>query len=215
MCGRFTLTPDAERLHEELGIGLPPDYEPRYNIAPGQPLLAIAGDSETQRAGWLLWGLIPWWRRERPGRPLVNLRADHLHRTVPRLLERKRCLIPADGFYEWLRRDGQRQPMFVHHPGHDVFTLAGLWDRFQDENGEEVRTTAIITTAAQGIVERIHDRMPLIVQPADRAEWLGRDTPAERVAELLGTRAPELVAYPVSTHVNNARNEGPECLEPV
>ena len=214
MCGRFTLTPDAERLHEELGIGVPPDYQPRYNIAPGQPILAIAGEPDAPRAGWLLWGLRPWWQREKPGRPLVNLRADRLHRTVPRLLERRRCLIPADGFYEWMRMARHRQPMFVHRPDQGLFTMAALWDRWQPDDGVEVRTVAIITTEAQGIVESIHDRMPLILEADERAEWLDRETQSERLSEMLRARSPDLEAYAVISRVNKADNEGRENLEP-
>lgn len=216
MCGRFTLTPDAERLFEEFGIGVPEDYRPRWNVAPGQPILAIAGDGERLRSGWLLWGLVPWWRRDKPGKPFVNLRADRLDRTVPRLLERHRCLIPADGFYEWLRRDSGKQPMHLHRRDGGLFSMAALWDRAEGRDGEEIRTVAILTTGAAGVAKEVHDRMPLIIEAQDRATWLDRASPQDTVRALLTPSAPpDLDVVPVSTRVNSVTNDDPACVEPV
>jgi putative SOS response-associated peptidase YedK len=217
MCGRFVLSADAQRLVEEFGLGsLPPDYSPRWNIAPGQPILAVAGDPASPRAGWLLWGLVPWWQRDRPGRPLVNLRAETARRTAGRAFERHRCLIPADAFYEWLRRDGRKQPMILTPAARDeMLALAGVWERTERPDGEIVNTVAILTTDALGNARDVHDRMPLIIQPGDRATWLDRDSPADAVDALLQPRPVQLDVRPVSTRVNSAANDDPACAQPI
>lgn len=214
MCGRFILSADAERLIEEFGLGaLPPGYEPRWNIAPGQPILAVAGEADAPRAGWLLWGLVPWWRREKPGRPLVNLRAETARRTAGRAFERHRCLIPASAFYEWQKREGGKQPMRVSPTGSDLLALAGVWEHASDD--ESLNTVAILTTAASPSVRDVHDRMPLVIRPEDRHTWLDRDAPAEAVDALLRPFDEPLEVRPVSTRVNSAENDDPACAEPI
>lgn len=208
MCGRFTLTPDAERLFEEYGIGVPADYSPRWNIAPGQPILALAGAEP--RAGWLHWGLVPHWGTHR--RPYVNLRVERLEQTVPRLLERRRCAIPADGFYEWQRQADGKQPFYVHQPD-GLFTMAAVWDRPRGEDASP--TVAILTTAATGRMKQIHARMPIVLDAEAQARWLA-DGPwhVPDTAEA-AARIAAMDIWPVSTHVNNVRNDDPACTEPL
>ncbi len=214
MCGRFTLTADAERLYEEFGIGVPPEYEPRWNIAPGQTILAVAEGPDGPRAGWLLWGLVPGWRGK--AKPLVNLRAEGAHRTAPRLLERRRCLIPADGFYEWKRADGRKQPQRIHRPDGRLLAMAALWDRRREGEADEGEATvAILTVPAVGVVRGIHDRMPLILEGEARSAWLARETPRDTLADVLRATPPALDAYPVSTRVNDVRNDDAGCAAPV
>lgn len=217
MCGRFTLSADAERIFEEYGIGVPKDYEPRWNISPGTPILALAANAEEGlRAGWLLWGLVPpWQQREKGGRPLVNLRSETVAKTARSLLERRRCAIPADGFYEWLRRDGKRVPFHLHRPDDGLITMAGVWNRTKGDDGEDVHTVAILTADALGSAADVHDRMPVILDAGARARWLDPGTSAEEAQSLLKPRDPGLQAREVSTRVNDARYDAPDCVDPV
>lgn len=216
MCGRYTLTADAERIFEEYGIGVPADYEPRWNIAPGTPILALAATRDGElRAGWLHWGLIPPWQRGGGGRPLVNLRSETIRKTAGRLLEHRRCAIPADGFYEWLRAEGKRVPYHLHHPDGQVFTMAGVWNRSKTDAGETVHTVAILTTDAAGAVRPIHDRMPVILTAEARARWLDPRTSPDQAEALLCPLDPDLEATEVSPRVNDARYDAPDCVDPV
>jgi putative SOS response-associated peptidase YedK len=218
MCGRFTLTCDAEALRAEFGLAeVPVEVKPRYNVAPQQPVLALTGsDARDPRIGFVEWGLVPWWTEGKPGKRLVNVRAESITGRFRKQFERRRCLIPADGFYEWRQEDGRRVPMRLLQPEGRPFALAGIWDRWQpSEEAEPMYTCAIVTTAATGIVRDIHDRMPLIIDPEDRELWLDRDAPAESVAKLLKPYRGKLEAYQVSTLVNSARNDEPACVEPV
>ena len=216
MCGRYTLSADAERLFEEYGIGVPADYEPRWNIAPGTPILALAATKEGElRAGWLHWGLVPPWQREGGGRPLVNLRSETIQKTAGRLLEHRRCAIPADGFYEWLRADGKRVPYHLHRPDGKLFTMAGVWNRSKSESGDELHTVAILTADAIGAAKSVHNRMPVILDEEAREKWLSPHTPAAEAEALLRPRDPGLEAAEVSMRVNDARYDAPDCVEPV
>lgn len=210
MCGRYTLTPDAERLFEEYGIGVPADYRPRWNVSPGQPILALAGPGS--KAGWLHWGLTPHWQAGK--RPYVNLRAETLGRTAPRLLERRRCVIPADGFYEWQRRSEGKQPFYIQAEDARLFTMAAVWDRGRGADNAPP-TVAILTTEAAGGMREIHGRMPLILDAGERAAWLAADTPSDALRALLASPGVALDAWPVSTRVNDVRNDDPECTRPV
>jgi putative SOS response-associated peptidase YedK len=215
MCGRFALTPDAERLIEEFGIGaLPDDYRPRWNVAPGQPVLALAGAEV--RAGWLHWGLLPWWSRPgTPARRLVNVRAETLPRRFARAFARRRCLLPADGFYEWTSGEGVRTPHFVRPAGGGLIALAAIWERGTGGNGGGHTSCAIITVPATGAVAGLHGRMPLIIGRESRALWLDRDAPDADAAALLAVAPPPLVAWAVSRRVNDVRNDNPSLVEPV
>jgi putative SOS response-associated peptidase YedK len=217
MCGRFTLTCDAEALREEFAnVEIPELPGPRYNIAPQQPVLAITGpDASEPRAGFLEWGLVPFWMEESPGKRLVNVRAESLAGRFRHQFERRRCLIPADSFYEWQREGGRKVPMRILRPDRRPFALAGIWDRWQTPEGEPMYTCAIITTAARGVAGEFHDRMPLIIDAPARALWLNREASPGEVRKLLKPYSGELEAYQVSTVVNSARNDDPRCVEPV
>lgn len=213
MCGRYRLTLSWQELTELLGLGGPdPGYAPRWNVAPTQSVLTLlpgelpGGGPETRL---MRWGFAPPWSK----RPLINARAEDAtaKRTWSRPLERRRCLVPADGFYEW-RRDGKRKQPFDLSAG--LVTFAGVWDRFPGEQGP-MDCVAILTRAAGPEVQPVHDREPAVVTPERRAAWLD-PTPRPPEAHLaLLERAPgfHFTVRPVSERVNSARNQGAEVLE--
>ena len=217
MCGRFTLTGKPHRLREHFALAAPPDeLAPRYNIAPTQPVLVIP--NRTHRVlRPARWGLVPQWARDVSiGNKMINARAETLASRAPfnAALERRRCLIPADGFYEWKHdRTRQRTPYYVRRRDREPFAFAGLWDVWRPRGGEPVASCTIITTEANELVAELHDRMPVILPPEAYDLWLA---PAPLHADVL---QPWLVpcpsewldAYPVSTLVNTADRDEPAC----
>jgi putative SOS response-associated peptidase YedK len=222
MCGRFTLAIDAQALMQNFpGLleRVPEEYQPRYNIAPTQEVLVLR--SGKQNAQFLRWGLVPFfWKQPKLPPASFNARDDKLlesgmWRTS---FHRKRCLIPADGFYEW-RKDGKvRIPMRIVLKNHKPFAFAGLWDEWTNpETKDKMRSCTIITTAPNSLMAAIHDRMPVILPPSDYAPWLdpANDNP-QTLMEFIGPYPPEeMDAYQVSDAVGNVRNTGPELIEPV
>jgi putative SOS response-associated peptidase YedK len=225
MCGRYRLSTHPHALYEQFALELenPDEREvpPRYNIAPTQPVLAVRQRPDGRRELALLhWGLIPGWAKDPAiGNRMINARAETVGEkpSFRNALRRQRCLIPADGFYEWRKRGaGPKQPYDIARSDGAPFAFAGLWEHWQGPNGEEIESCAIITTAANGLMRRVHERMPVIVAPEAYGAWLAGE--AERpaaLAPLLAPREwPEMRATPVSTYVNNARHEGPQCIVP-
>ena len=218
MCGRFSLGVDTDRLIDEFGLAhVPEDHAPRYNIAPTQPVLAVVRGSDGLRAGWLRWGLIPSGGPAPTGRPLINARSE----TVQRLpsfapsFRRRRCWILADGFYEWQRDDdGARTPYHIRRPDGRPFALAGLWDRVDGEAGPVV-SCAILTTRPAPSIAGIHDRMPVLLSPADRDVWLDAAAPPDALEDLLVPTIDALEAHPVGTRVNSVANDDPSCRTPL
>lgn len=220
MCARFTLTDTGELLLRQFRLGeLPPDYRPRYNIAPTQAVLAVV-NGEERRATRFRWGLIPYWAKDATiGRKLINARAETVavKPSFRHSLRRRRCLIPADGFYEWQVKDGRKQPLRIVPANGPLFAFAGLWDRWESPEGQEVLSCVIITTAANDFMRPIHDRMPAILSPKDYDLWLdaGVQDP-EAVTPLLRPCSDEMLrAYPVATVVNSPRNDTPACIAPL
>jgi putative SOS response-associated peptidase YedK len=200
-------------------------FEPRYNIAPTHQIVVVRADPAggRRRADRMRWGLIPSWSKEgATGPPMINARAETLaekpaFRTAFRC---RRCLIPADGFYEWRQAPGggrgKKQPFYIHRPDAGPFAFAGLWERWGDSSGSPaIESCTIVTTDANPALRDLHDRMPVVLAPGDYALWLdpGVAEPA-RLAHLLAPcGAEELVAEPVSTHVNRVANDDPRCIE--
>lgn len=220
MCGRFSLTSSPDEIREEFGVDVDAsELPPRYNIAPQTPIAVIGRARDgVVRFGIMRWGLVPWWAKDASmGNRLINARSETL-RTRPVFrdaFERRRCLILADGFYEW-RRDGKRKlPMRVHMPDGRPFAFAGIWERWRDPNGVMIYSCAIVTTQPSEQLRAIHDRMPVILGPHDREAWLDPDGTPDRLLALLQPHAGDLGVYEVSSYVNSAANEGPECVEPV
>lgn len=222
MCGRFTLTQSGQVLMEELGlIFIPEDYRPRYNIAPGQPVLAARDGDEGRKGAMLKWGLVPSWAKDPSiGNRMINARSETVGEkpSFRRAFDRRRCIIPADGFYEW-RKEGKRKiPVRFRMRDGRPFAFAGLWEAWRppDGQGETLFTCTILTTDANELVQPVHDRMPVILTERSLDLWLDRDVPGEGVASLLRPYpAEEMEAYEVSTRVNYVANDDPELIEPV
>lgn len=221
MCGRFTQQrPTAELAELFDAEPAPVQLEPRYNLAPTDEAAVVVerGDRRAIRA--YRWGLIPTWAKdERIASKLFNARAETLDTSgaFRDSFRKRRCIVPADGFYEWQRSDGVRQPFLVHRADGAPLALAGLWSGWHHPETEQViRTFTIITTTANQALAGIHDRMPVILDPADWKTWL--DPANTDLAELAGLLQPapdpEIELYPVRALVNNVRNDGPELIEP-
>lgn len=218
MCGRFTIVAEAGLLIQRFGIeAIPFEWRPLYNVAPGQPIPAIIEDRGQRRIGQLRWGLVPSWAQdEKIGYKMINARDETLREkpAFRRLLERKRCLIPADGFYEWKKTGNKKQPMRITMRDGQPFAFAGLFDTWIAPDGQRLHTCTIITTRPNEVVAEIHDRMPVILRRQDESIWLDRDrTDVDLLQSLLAPYdAGGMRAYPVSNLVGNAKNDLPECI---
>jgi putative SOS response-associated peptidase YedK len=222
MCGRFTLTVDTAELQQAFaGFQFPVQAAPRYNIAPSQPVLALANDG-AKRADFFIWGLIPSWSKDPTiGARMINARAETLGEkpSFRGPFRYKRCLIPADGFYEWKQNPGEKvkTPHYIRIKNRQPFAFAGLWDEWLGPDGSQVKTCTIITTAPNPLVAGIHNRMPVILRPESYADWLAPvSIPPEQLNPLLTAfPADEMEAYPVSRLVNQARLDIPEMIQPL
>jgi putative SOS response-associated peptidase YedK len=223
MCGRYTLTdPDPARIRGRFGLdeSAEVEEEARYNIAPTDPVLAIRRtDSGGRVPGRLRWGLVPGrWAERRSGPPLINARAETVQRQAAfaESFRERRCLIPADGFYEW--RDGEqgKTPVWVSRPDGDLFAFAGVWAALPAREGSgELHSCAIVTCEPNGLIRPIHDRMPVVLSPAHEARWLEPDAAELDLLSLLVPAPDELlVAREVIDAVNDVREDGPHLLEP-
>lgn len=212
MCGRFTLIhPDAIANH--FGVQVDPVPPPRFNIAPTQPLGVICSAQKQRVFRLMLWGLIPPWAKDKQGKRLINARAETAHEkpSFRAAFKRRRCLIPATGFYEWQSQADGKQPFYFHLPDHKLFAFAGLWDVWED-----IQTCTILTTVANEILQPIHTRMPVILNPAAYDLWLNLGTSGEQLRSLLRPYPAEpMQAYPVSRVVNSPTLDQPVCLEPL
>ena len=221
MCGRYSLAaPDPSGLRSRFPIGESLEVRRRFNVAPGDDVVAVTTDRHgAPRGDVLRWGLVPHWAGDPAtlGLKLINARSETMtERPAFRdAAARRRCLILADGFYEWEKRpDGSRQPWWVTRPGREPFAFAGLWATWRARpDVEALRTCAIVTTRTSEALAHIHDRMPVILDPGAEAAWLDGATSATEVVELCEPleRTATLAVGPA---VNDARRDGPECLEP-
>jgi putative SOS response-associated peptidase YedK len=219
MCGRYTLAaPNPAALRLRFGLSEQVVIRPRYNVAPGDDVLAITTDKAgAPRAEELRWGLVPPWVLT-PGAAakMINARAETVTEkpAYRSAFERFRCLVLADGFYEWGNPDGgPRRAFHVTRADHQPFAFAGLWSVWHRGGSDELRSCTIITTAPNHVVARLHDRMPAILDGEAESAWLAADTPAPALLELLhGLPAAQTVMRPVGPAVNDARYDGPECL---
>jgi putative SOS response-associated peptidase YedK len=223
MCGRFAFHSPHETVEQLFGVGPGTrPWPPRWNIAPGADVAAVraaAGGGRELVA--LHWGLVPAWARERAiGNRLINARVETLHErpAFRRALRRRRCLVIADGYYEWRAVGALKQPYLIETADRAPFGMAGLWEAWRDPaSGAVLESCAIITRESAGVVRGIHDRMPAIVAPSDHATWLDPACTDAAALEALLTGEPRvtLVAHAVSRRVNDPRHEGPELARPV
>jgi len=220
MCGRYNLVTDGQAFIDAFQVINRLDWRPRYNIAPSQPVPAIRREAEGRRAVLLRWGLIPHWAKdEKFGYHTINARAETVDRkpTFRAAFKRRRCLIPATGFYEWQKVDRHKQPWNIRLRDRELFAFAGLWEHWQGEDGKEIESCTIIVTDANEALRPIHDRMPVILDPADYDTWLDPETTdASRLKPLLGPWPAEAMeCWPVSRRVGNPANDDPALLEPL
>ncbi len=221
MCGRYTLAaPDPAAIRDRFGIGESIEVRRRYNVAPGDDVLAVTTDREGAPRGELLrWGLVPSWaKRPDTGLKMINARVETVTErpAYRRAFERFRCLIVADGFYEWQAQpSGPKQPFHITREDGQPFAFAGLWSIWHGEDDAQLRTCTILTTAANALLAGLHDRMPVILERGAEPAWLDPSTPAEQLDQVLsGLPAGETALTPVGLAVNDARYDGAECLQP-
>ena len=222
MCGRFTLTVDTGQLQEAFPwVDISDGFQPRYNIAPTQPVAVVPNDGKNQ-LDYFTWGLIPSWAKDPAiGNRMINARAETLAEkpSFRSAFRRRRCLVLADGFYEWRKEPDQKTktPMYLQLESRSPFAFAGLWEFWQSPDGSKVLSCTIITTQPNSLVERIHNRMPVILPPAAYEQWLASEEqdPSQLAPLLRPYPAEEMVAYPVSRLVNSPQNDVPECVRPL
>jgi putative SOS response-associated peptidase YedK len=221
MCGRFTLTVDGEQLAEQLDLPVAPEIAPRYNIAPTQPVAAVRASMASGRREltYFHWGLIPSWAKDlKMGARMINARAETAAEkpAFRAALKYRRCLVPADGFYEWQKTNGKKQPIYIKMADGRPFAFAGLWEHWQGADGSEIESCTLLTTSPNELVRPIHDRMPVILQPDDYDLWLDpKIQTADRLQPLLQPYPAEAMTYfPVSTLVNTPQIDDPRCVEP-
>lgn len=220
MCGRYTLTTPEDELLDFFGHpDGTPDHEPRYNIAPTQDAPVIIAGPEGPRIGSLRWGLVPWWADDPSiGNRLINARSETVA-SKPAFrdsFERRRCLVLADGFYEWKREESRKAPHWIHLPSRQPFAFAGVWDRWRHPDGEPVYSFAILTTRASPAILPIHPRMPVILTDEGRSGWLDPEADRGALEALLRPyEAGALQEWEVSPIVNAPANDSPLCIEPV
>ncbi len=223
MCGRFTLTVDPAELREAFGeYTFPEQFAPRFNISPTQPVLAIPNDTRN-KADFFSWGLIPSWSKDPTiASRLINARGETVAEkpSFRGGFKYKRCLIPADGFYEWKAQGGEKTkvPYFIHMKDRHPFAFAGLWDEWHSpDGGTLLRTCTIITIEPNELMAALHNRMPVILHQKDYAQWLDAapQTPENLLPLIKPFPADKMSAYPVSTLVNKPGNDRPECVVPL
>jgi putative SOS response-associated peptidase YedK len=223
MCGRYTRTSPIQSYATLFDFPTPAEAPaPRYNIAPTQPVLAVRqreGDAHREMA-WLKWGLIPHWAGDpKIAYRTINARSETAAKSPAfrDAFKRRRCLLPADGFFEW-RKDGKKKlPYYFQTKDHQPFALAGLWETWKDGDGKPLETCTILTTDANALVSEFHDRMPVILPPEDWERWLdpAQHDPAEVQPMLAPYKAELMTATAVNPIVNSGKVDSPTCIEPI
>jgi len=219
MCGRYTLAKPKKSIESHFRAQLPKgEHRERYNIAPTQALPVVVASHDARAMEAMRWGLVPSWTKDiKTQSPLINARAETI-REKPSFrssFKSRRCLVPADGFYEWVKKDSGKVPYRIHLASEGLFAFAGIWAEWGKDD-ERLRSFSIITTGANSALQSLHHRMPVILAPDTYDLWLDASATQEDVAALLNPYPSELMAYhEVSLKVNSPRNDDPECLAPV
>ena len=222
MCGRFTLFDSSDSLAERFGLGEVTSLSPRYNIAPSQAVavVRIPAEGADRELALLRWGLVPSWAKDPSvGSRMINARAE----TAPEkpafraAIRRRRCLVPADGFYEWKHAGGRKQPYYVRMRDGGTFAFAGIWEIWKGEGGDPIESCALLTTGPNELLEPIHDRMPVIIPPGGYDLWLSPmvHDPSALTPFFAPYPAGGMTAYPVRTLVNNPKMDEPVLIEPL
>lgn len=221
MCGRFALAIHPELLMKAYGLSSSPELSPRYNIAPGQQILAVKkGRTGLHEWATFKWGLVPSWAKDPSiGFKMINARSEtaHVKPSFRRALRSRRCLIPASGFYEWEKKGAEKIPHYIYPADGGLISFAGLWEAWDAPNGEDIISCTILTRPAKGLVERIHDRMPVLVRPEDFDPWLSNKNLGLHFLERLFDQPPpeSLNKHVVSKEVNHTNFDSPQCIKAV
>jgi len=220
MCGRLARIVSDMKLREKYRLKEVPQLHDSYNIAPSQPVAAVRATDATRELVLLKWGLIPSWSKdEKIGYKLINARAETVAEkpSFRSAFKQRRCLIPASGFYEWQKQGtGRKQPFFISPRDGELFSFAGLWECWHDPKGEEVQSCTILTTRANEVMQPIHERMPVILGPSAEEQWLDPRASVDALRCLLVPYSSDsMEARPVGLWVNNPKNDGTKCLEPL
>jgi putative SOS response-associated peptidase YedK len=223
MCGRFTLTKSLAEIEEHFAVehtSIEGVNRVRYNIAPGQNILTVIHDGKKNRLGPLRWGLVPSWARDKKiGSKLINARAETIQEkaSFKSAFTKRRCLIISDGFYEWKKENGSKQPYRIHLQHERLFAFAGLWEKWRSPQGENLFTCTIITTEPNSVMKQIHNRMPVILRREAEQSWINPATrnPGFLQQLLKPYPAEQMDMYAVSTGVNNPRYDEPELIQPI
>jgi len=220
MCGRFVITSPPDALRLIFDYVEQPNFPPRHNIAPTQPIAVVIVNNGVRRFRLMRWGLVPSWVKDpRKIALMINARSEGITEkpAFKNAIRRRRCLVPADGYYEWQAAGGRKRPYFIHRRDGSLFGLAALAENWMGPNGEELETVAIVTAPASADLAALHDRVPVTLAPADFARWLdcSEDDPAPVMAMLKGPREGEFSWHEVSTRVNHADNDDAQLLLPI
>src|SRR6201997_36311 len=220
MCGRFVITSPPAAIRQVFGYIEQPNFPPRHNIAPTQPIPVVIIENGTRHFKLMRWGLVPSWIKDpRKITLLINARSETINDkpAFRNAMRRRRCLIPADGYYEWQTSGGRKRPFFIHRRDGALFGLAAIAENWIGPNGEEVDTVAIVTAAASADLAALHHRVPVTLMPDDFARWLdcSSDDAAPVMAMLRGPLRGEFTWHEVSTRVNHADNDDAQLLLPI
>jgi len=223
MCGRFSLQATLEEIAKQFNAEIEDSslFNPRYNIAPSQTVAAVRlkPDTAQRELVRLRWGLIPSWAKDlKIAYSTINAKAETVAEkpAFRSAFRKRRCLIPASGFYEWQLQGKQKQPMYIRLRDRHPFAFAGLWEHWEPKEGEPIESCTIVTTDANAFMVPIHNRMPVILASQDYDPWLDPAVPTDSLRALLKPyEADEMEAYAVSKMVNSPRNDSPQCLEPI
>lgn len=219
MCGRYTLTANPNTIQLAFNLDSVPDQmEARYNIAPSQPVPVITNQNPKELT-FFKWGLVPSWSKDVSiGNKMINARAETASEkpSFRSAFKRRRCLIPADGFFEWTKQGKDKVPMYIHMENHDVFAFAGLWEVWNSPEGDELYTCTILTAEPNDLIRPLHHRMAVILEPDVYDTWLSPDElPADVLMPLLTPYPPEKMrVFEVSKMVNSPANDNPQVIEP-
>lgn len=221
MCGRYTIKTSAKELANLFGELPFPDFEPRYNVAPTQPVMCVRRQDADLQAVMMRWGLVPSWAKDVSiGNKMINARAETVAEkpSYRAAFKRRRCLVVADGFYEWKKLSGRgKQPWYFTLQDDGPFAFAGLWESWQSPDGSELETCTLITGEPNNLVKPVHDRMPVILPPECYELWM--DPQVEGGAQLVSLLVPypaaEMKAHPVSDAVNSPRNDSPQLIDAI
>lgn len=219
MCGRFAVTVAPAMIASHYGLTESVEFPPNYNVTPSQQIPVVRSMDGKRTLALMHWGLIPHWAKdERIGYKMINARAETVFEkpAFRAAAKSRRCLIPASGFFEWEKSGKHKQPFYVTVRGQNVFSFAGLWEVWHKSAEEVVVSCSILTTDANALMEPIHNRMPVIIAPADYETWILPKADLDELNSLMQPfPAGQMEAYPVSQAVNNPRNNGPECIVPL